>query len=155
MSSEIKKYLRGFTLIELLVTIAIISVLAAVVLISMSSFRVRARSAKALGQLSSAIPSTVSCWGNTVAPAGVNNPVGGGNICSLGNSYGIWPQTAGDLSTYSYGDINIDNTTNRSRSWSFSLRSNTDNVKVCCNSAMNSCKSDVSGSTCNATTPSY
>jgi len=141
----------GFSLIEIMVAIAIVAILASVVLVSMTAFRSKARSAKALAQVSSVIPSMISCWGNggTVSAAS-----GGANICSLAASFGQWPQTAGDLGSYSYGG-----TISGSTNWFVLLTSGTEN-RICCNSKMNSCKIQyyVSGAWeagCDATTPSY
>lgn len=143
-----KKNKTGFTLIELLVTVAIIGILAAVVLVSMSSYAKKARSAKALAQLSSAVPGMVSCWGNGGT---VSSPSGGSDICNLNSSYGQWPQTAGDLGSYSYGGAMTSRT-----DWYVMLTNGTDNQRICCNSAMNSCKIlDTAASTCNASSPSY
>lgn len=138
----------GFTLIEIMVAIGIVGILAAVVLVSMTSYRAKARSAKALAQLSSAVPGMVSCWGNSGT---VNAPSSGGNICSLAASYGQWPQTAGDLSSYSYAGSVSSKT-----SWYVMLTSGTDDRRICCNSTMNNCKLlDTAALTCNASSPSY
>jgi prepilin-type N-terminal cleavage/methylation domain-containing protein len=145
---KIARNKKGFTLIEILVAIAIVGILASVVLVSMMSYRAKARSAKMLASLSSAVPSMVSCWGNSGTVA---SPSSGADICDLSSGYGKWPSLAGDLSSYSYGgDVSNKN------SWYVSAASGTDDRKICCNSAMNSCKIlDTAGSTCNATTPSY
>ena len=145
-----KKNNWGFTLVEIMVAIGIVSILAAVVLVSMKSFGAKGRSAKALAQLSSAIPSMVSCWGNGGT---VQNSSDDGDICLMNTSYGKWPDTgSGDIKSYDYGTGNVSNRT----SWFLYLDSSSsnDNVRICCNSAMKSCKADVSGSTCNASSPS-
>ncbi len=147
-----KKIPDGFTLMEILIAIAIIGILAGVVLVSMTAFRSKARSAKALASLSSAIPSMVGCWGNggtVYTPP--HNP--SRNICSLAASYGQWPQIAGDLSSYSYSGSSINNT---NKTFAVLFTSGTDNRRVCCNSKMNNCKLlDTAGDTCNPSTPSY
>lgn len=144
-----KKNTKAFSLIEVMVAIAIVGILAAVVLVAMSSYGKRARASNALASLSSAIPGMVSCWGNGGT---VNSPSSGGSICSLASSYGQWPQTAGSLSSYAYtGSTITDRTT-----WFVMLTSSTDDRRVCCNSAMMNCKLlDTASSTCNATSPAY
>ena len=137
-----KKNKTGFTLIELLVAIAIIGILAGVVLVSMSAYGARARASKTQAQLSGILPNMVSCWGNGNT---VKNPVSGSAICRIPSGadlpgYGNWPATTGDLSTYSYGATSgTDYNVSSRNSWFFKLSSATDNVKICCNSTMNSC----------------
>ncbi len=141
---------KAFTLIEIMVAIAIVAILAAVVLVSMKSYGAKGRSTKALAQLSSAIPSMISCWGNagtvTVPP---NNP--SRDICSLAASYGQWPQIAGDLSSYVYTGSSIDNTNKKFVIKFTSSGSGGDDKRICCNSTMNSCKVlDTAATACDA-----
>ncbi|MDP1845415.1 MAG: type II secretion system protein [Candidatus Moranbacteria bacterium] len=147
---HITKNKKGFTLVEIMVAIAIVGILAAVVLVSTKSYGVKARSTKATAQLSSALPSMISCIGN-MGVAKVSNPSGGVNICTGVASYGNWPS----IDNYSYTSTaaNISGTT----SWFVTLDSTSakDDVRICCNSAMSSCKiiSPLSGATCTATSP--
>ncbi len=134
-----KKNKAGFTLIEIMVAIAIIGIMAAAVIVSMQEYGKKARSTKVLAQLSSVIPNMVSCWGNGKT---VKNPASGGAICrepSMGGadvaSYGYYPSLSGDLSSYSYGVIDIDN-----NAWHFGAESSSDSKAVCCNVTMKSCK---------------
>ncbi|TSA45765.1 type II secretion system protein [bacterium] len=147
-----KKNKAAFTLIEIMVAIAIVAILASVVLVSMKSYGAKGRSTKALAQLSSAIPPMISCWGNggtiTVPPNNSSR-----DICSLAASYGQWPATSGDLSSYSYGS-----SVSSKSSWyiSFTSGSSDDNKRICCNSTMNSCKVlDTAATACDASNPSY
>lgn len=134
---------RGFTLIELMVAIAIIAILSAIILVSMQGYAKDARASKALAQLSGAIPSLMSCWGNGLTP---NVPSSGGNICGSDNKYGIWPIAgSGELSSYSYASTLTDK-----GDWVVELSSGStqDNKKICCNSKMNSC--GIISGTCSA-----
>lgn len=152
---------RAFTLIEILVAIAIVAILASVVLVSMTAFRSKARSAKSLGAMSSVVPAMVSCWGNGTTGTEVNAPVanesGSSNICSLGSGYGKWPASdsgAGDLESYNYSTTNPFDKS----AWGLRFRSDTDDKQVCCNKAMNSCKlqdqnTDGSWPACNSGSP--
>jgi len=149
----------AFTLIEIMVAIAIVGILSAVVLVSMKTYGAKARSSKALAQLSSAMPSMVSCWGNG---NDVGAPASGGAICQDSAatpndiaSYGTWPIAgSGDLTNYSYTS-----TLTSKSSWLIKLSdSANDKKRVCCNSAMMNCKiQDKSGSDwnedCTATGP--
>ena len=150
-----KKNNQGFTLVELMVALGIVSIMAAVVLVSMNSYGAKARSSKALAQLSSAIPSMVSCWGNA---KDVNAPSNGGNICGADSNYGQWPSVGAgtDLSTYGYASSADDTGIIPKSGWWVALSSGAsdDNIKICCNKAMNNCKVDDEGSDCDGDTPS-
>jgi prepilin-type N-terminal cleavage/methylation domain-containing protein len=135
---------KGFTLIEIMVAIAIVGITSAMVLVSMNSFGAKARSSKALAQLSSAIPSMVSCWGNS---NDVKNPTsgGGGAICKQKasdggadiTSYGYWPSWTGDLDDYGFNLSPGDTVLTSPSSWKISVHG--DQFELCCNAKMNSC----------------
>ncbi len=155
MRKKSKKLIHalGFTLVELMVVMGIIGILAAVVIVSLSSQGKNARGAKALSELSSAIPSLISCWSNDKSPQAPSGS-GGNVICREGStdliSYGNWPKVGANtaLATYSYSG-----SLNNKFTWYVGLTSADDGNRVCCNSAMKSCKLIGSGDTCNATTP--
>lgn len=153
---------KGFTLIELMVAMAIIALLAAVLLVSMQGYGKDARASKALAQLSSAIPSMVSCWGNgnDVNSLGSGNAIcvepgmGGADIAGYGN----WPSfSSGDLTNYSYSTTVFDiSTPPPSSGWYFLVESDAshDNLGICCNKILSGCKIIGLSDTCDGNTPS-
>ena len=86
-----KKNNKAFTLIELMVVIAIIGILAAVVLTSLSSQRDRARATAALQVAKSVMPLAMDC---VMRGGKLNNNgswgTGGGRLCNIGSN-DPWP----------------------------------------------------------------
>ncbi|MFA5872122.1 MAG: prepilin-type N-terminal cleavage/methylation domain-containing protein [Parcubacteria group bacterium] len=100
-----KRNKTGFTLIEIMVAIAIVAILAAIVMVSMKGYGVKARSAKAQAQMSSVVPSMISCWGNGGKVRKPTANGGGNNICwgiTGASNYGQWPTFTGDLDSYDF-----------------------------------------------------
>ena len=91
-----KKRNRGFTLVELLVVIAIIGILAAVVLVSLSSQRDKDRLANAIQSVKSSLPYAAEC---RLRGAGVAAPTGNGNTAICTGSVN-WASLAGTGCTY-------------------------------------------------------
>jgi len=138
-----KKNKTGFTLIELLVAIAIVGIMAAVVLVSMQTFGKKARASKALAQLSSAIPSMYSCWGNG---GNMNPPASGVDICDINTGYGKWP-IVGSGYNYSSGS-SAKGVPAHKDDWYVGLKITQDEQMICCNSKMNNCDSFSTEITC-------
>jgi prepilin-type N-terminal cleavage/methylation domain-containing protein len=144
---KIQNSRKGFTLIEIMVAIAIVAILAAAVLVSLKSFGAKGRSAKALAQISSVIPSMVSCWRNG---GNVNSPSVGGSIdgetltnsteiCEGRLSYGYWPQTTGNLDKYKYRTDMFEDGQSASKFHVVLFNYDDDSI-ICCNSVMGYCK---------------
>jgi prepilin-type N-terminal cleavage/methylation domain-containing protein len=88
-----KTKMKGFTLVELLVVIAIIGILAAVVLVSLSSYRARANQSSAVQSIKSALPFATDCaMKDVVVPA----PNEGAAICSGAPNWPTDAELAGD-----------------------------------------------------------
>jgi len=136
-----KHWRQGITLIELLIVIAIIGIVAGIIVVALSGFRSRGRSAKAQAVLSSVIPSVLSCWGNG---GQVRSPESGNNICSI-NGYGAWPIIGSDLQggNYQYDSLPSEQhiSGDKKSDWYFSMSSDdkNDNLTICCNSKMLGC----------------
>jgi prepilin-type N-terminal cleavage/methylation domain-containing protein len=82
----------GFTLIELLVVIAIIGILSTIVLASVNSARSKAKDTAARATTKHILNQIAQCdidGGYLMNPDSVTAPTN--NICSLGASYGKWP----------------------------------------------------------------
>ncbi|MFA5872123.1 MAG: type II secretion system protein [Parcubacteria group bacterium] len=98
---------KGFTLVELLVVIAIIGILAAVVLVSLSSQRSKANQSASLQSVKSALPFASECMVKN-GTLGID-PAAGGLVCSTGGATSpMWPTLSGDCE---YDDAS-DQTTN-------------------------------------------
>ncbi len=102
---------RGFTLIEILIIVAIISLLAVAILVSVDQSRKNARINNTKAALRSALPIIISCndSGGTVSePTG--SETGSHLICQTGGfDTSFWPKLSGGY-TYvnggSYNDVN-------------------------------------------------
>lgn len=157
---------KGFTLPELLMVTALIGILAAVVLVSMSHSRKRAREARVLGSISSAVAAMQTCWmhGGEVNRPTANENTGGNDICDGRSSYGQWPRMgqsaglgySGYASSYIEGTPPDEDDTDHidQHSWFVRVTLVDDTARVCCNSAMRNCVIlKDSGEDCDENTP--
>jgi len=139
---------NGFTLIELLTVMAIIGILSAAMLITLSVYKKRATASKLLLELSSAMQKVYLCIsdGNQVAQP---TDAGGGVICQDAGdndlpNYGRWPELPSGYvyqSSSSFGN-----------SWFYMVTSGDGDLRICCNSTSGKCKKFDSVAPCNTTT---
>jgi prepilin-type N-terminal cleavage/methylation domain-containing protein len=145
MQNTIKsKRFQAFTLIEVLIVTAMISVLAAAILVSISSQREKARLSKVLAEVSGTIQPMMMCWSDG---GEVNKPTGqGGAICNINDTddtnYGTWPDLSDTGWSYEGNIISSNN-------WSVAIKDG-GNTLICCNSASMKC---AESSSCGADTP--
>jgi len=139
-----KKYSKGFTLVELLVVIAIIGILAAVVLVSLSSQRKKAGFANATRVASSLSPVMTDCYMRAKVmtdPTGATT--GGGTLCD--GAALTWPDlTAANIGvTCKYANVN-----NAADTQAFAICCDTDTAA---NDSMVTCNGANGGSCVQAT----
>ncbi len=128
----------GFTLVELLLVLAIITILAGIILVTVSSQRKRAHQAKAISELSAVIQPILMCRSDDETVNTPHSTLGGGNICGANNNYGTWPvpPTAGGFETpYEASD----NAGFEDGNWRICIDDGAD-TQICCNSTYSRCK---------------
>ena len=145
----------GFTLVELLLAMAVISILAGAILVSLSSQRRKAHESKLLAEFSGAIQPMLMCRTDGGTINSPNGGAGGGDICgSTANlnaataaQYGDWPSTSGTgFGNYVSADGDFDD-----GGWHFYVDDGTG--RVCCNSGSSRCHGLATGNACDNTTP--
>ncbi len=139
---------QGFTLIELLLAIAIMVMLSGAILVSISSQREKARAIRMLSEVSAVMQPIFMCLadgGNINSP---NGTVGGANICSISNAYGIWPKTT----VSGFGNYVVSNSASFDNN-SWYIQSNGSGARICCNSHMLNCEILGVAAACDATHP--
>ena len=139
---------KGFTLIELLVAIGIVSVLTAVVFVSINGYRRDAREAKIFGSLNSIVTSIYSCFGFN---GKVNAPSSNVDICSLSPTYGKWLDLSIEPGNFEYlfdPAVLVENQYLPKKDWSFLVQSTKDQIKICCNDRMKGCEAIEYGGIC-------
>ena len=93
----------GFTLIELLVVIAIIGILSSIVLVNLRGAVDKAKDTAAFStgsQLARVIQLCDLDGGKVTTPNSPTKPTN--DICTLGSSYGTWPQSPKEWTWYQY-----------------------------------------------------
>jgi prepilin-type N-terminal cleavage/methylation domain-containing protein len=134
---------KGFTLIEMVIAVAVLAIVSAAILVSISGQKEKAEATEMLTEMSATIQPIMMCLSDG---GSVNSFNGGADICDMSSNYGQWPQpsdsfTGSENSNFSGGD------------WFFYVDSGTDGYRICCNSNMTGCERLGSGVTCNANNP--
>jgi len=138
---------NGFSLVEILIVMAMISIISAAVLVSVSGQKKRAQETRALAELSGIMQYIVMCQsdgGNVNSP---NGGSGGGNICSLGSNYGKWPKVGASSALSYFGNYSANFSVN---SWYFYITNGT--RKVCCNNTSSRCALINNSASCTGST---
>ena len=147
MQFRLNKKEEGFTLIELLLTMAIISILAGTILVSVSAHKQRAEESRMQAQLAGAIQNMVLCRSDGGAIAEPNGTAGGASICSLGASYGSWPTIGGSTGFGGY----VSDTDFEDGAWFVYTQDS--KARICCNSGSNQCSHLLNSEACTNITP--
>ena len=122
---------KGFTLVELLVVIAIIAILAGVVMVSMTSYRDKARANAALQTAASVMPAAMECALKTksIGSWASGPPSAASPICS-GSSF-TWP-SVGTGSTSGWAWYNSNGTDGSSNDYYYSMYNSATNTYILC-----------------------
>lgn len=139
---------RGFTMIEMVLVLAIISILAGAILVSVNSQRQKARQAKMLAELSGTLQPIMMCLSDGGTINSPHRGDGGGNICSI-SGYGTWP----NLVNTGFESNNYVSTPSSSYTdgiWYFFIYDSSS--RICCNASASKCGIIPITVTCNNST---
>ncbi|MFW5885064.1 MAG: type II secretion system protein [Patescibacteria group bacterium] len=134
---------KGFTLIEMVIAVAVLAIVSAAILVSISGQKEKAEATEMLTEMSATIQPIMMCLSDG---GNVNSPSGGDRICDISSNYGQWPNPSDSFGSYNSSSFS-------GGDWYFYVDSGSDGYRICCNSNMTGCERLDGSDPCSANNP--